>query len=120
MGGFGSGRQKEQPLKPADLKKLKAGLDLATAAGIQEYLRRLDDLNLQGKIPAFRYKLAISSANAQRALIIEAEVDRRVAKVLKAKEAIVEARRGGRANRDVGPPPDALDGDSGPPAEKEP
>lgn len=106
MGGPGSGRQRDKPLKDEDFDKLVEGLDLTSADGLKEYLRRLDELNLKGKVPVARYKLAIASANAQRALIVEAEVARRVAKILKARDEILEARMGGRKLRDVGPPPD--------------
>lgn len=106
MGGPGSGRQREKSLTEKAFKQIVRGLDMKTADGLKEYLRRLDHLNLTGKVPVARYKLAIASANAQRALIVEAEVARRVAKILKARDEILEARMGGRKLRDVGPPPD--------------
>lgn len=105
-GGPGSGRQKEKPLDEKAFQATVEGLDMTSADGLKEHLRRLDALNLQGKIPAHRFKLAIQSAAAQRALIVEAEVARRVAKVLKARDDIEAARMGGRRLRDVGPPPD--------------
>lgn len=106
MGGKGSGRQREKALTDAEVDESVKGIDMTTADGLKEHLRRLDRLNLTGKIPAMRFKLAIASASAQRALIVEAEVARRVAKILTARDEILDARMGGRKLRDVGPPPD--------------
>lgn len=102
------GRPKEARLTPRILAKLKDGLDLATADGNRTYAERLTDRMLMGLLAVHLHREAIKAINAQRALIVEGEVDRRVQKVLKAAAEIKAARSGGRANRDVGPPDDAL------------
>lgn len=108
MGGRGSGRQPEKPLTKDAIKKLFDGLNLATAEDNRQLLQRADELMLAGKMQVRHHINLVKSVNARRSLIIDAEVDRRVAKVVKAAQDIKRARTGGRKLRDVGPPDDDL------------
>lgn len=107
-----SGRPKDAaPLTVNQVRTLVRGLDLTTAAGLQAYLRRLSSMHLQQKIPSHVYVREVAGVNAQRALIIESEVDTRVKKILDARDEIRRARGAppvGQA-RDIGPPPDGFD-----------
>jgi hypothetical protein len=106
MGGPGSGRRAEKCLTAAAYEELVDGLDLATADGLREYLKRLSRLNLTGKIPVHRYKPEVQAVTAQLRLLTEADTDRRIEEIRRIRDEIVNGRRGGRQLRDVGPPAD--------------
>lgn len=106
MGGPGSGRRAEKALTQAAYDELVDGIDLATAEGLREYLKRLSRLNLMGKVPVHRYKPEVQAVTAQLRLLTEAETDRRINEIRRIRDEIVNGRRGGRQLRDVGPPAD--------------
>jgi hypothetical protein len=102
-----SGRQAGGLLSETSVRRLHEGLDLKTAAGNQELTIRAGRLLMTGKMAAHIHGQIVKAVQARRALIVDAEVDARVTKILEARDEIVSARGGSkRANAMVGPPPD--------------
>jgi hypothetical protein len=102
-----SGRQAEKPLTARAVARLYEGVDLGSIDGLRELLRRADDLNLRGKIPAHRYRLFQTSIARQLELALDADRRSREAAIEEAIRRIESARAGaGSRFRDVGPPPD--------------
>ena len=107
MGGIGSGPQERDVMTMAQVRALYAGLDLETAKGLREFLRRADKLGLQGKINQKRHEILIKSASQQRSLILNAEAETRIKRLEAiAKQLDEHSVRAGL--RDVGPPLDSL------------
>lgn len=92
----------------AEVKRLYKGLDRKTPDGLMALLRRADEWRLMGKMSAGSHNAIIHSIKEQRHLYNVESLRREVAELREAMKTLLEERKLQLADRDIGPPEDAL------------